>query len=406
MTLRHCLYAVVGLAAAIATTIAAPNARDYSQWRGQNRDGSASSFAAPGRWPEKLTRKWKVDVGVGYATPLVAGNAVYCFTRQGGSEVMTALNSKSGKIVWQTRYPASYSMFAAARLHGEGPKATPLFHNNRLFTLGISGIVSAFDPADGKLMWQQPAPAEQPFYGTAASPVGYGDLVIVHPGNYGPLTAFNAATGKVKWTANGDGAFASPIVADLSGTHQIVAMTQKHVIGVSPADGAVLWQHPWSPDMQTITPVLAGDAIVLSGHNAGVTAIRPTNRDGKWTVDVVWQTKDVSMFMSNPVVIHDTMFGLSHRSSGQFFALDTRNGKILWLGEPREATNTAVVKAGNLLFLLNDDAELIVARSSVNGFEPLKRYTVAESATWAQPVISGNRVFIKDVSSVALWALN
>jgi hypothetical protein len=56
--------------------------------------------------------------------------------------------------------------------------------------------------------------------------------------------------------------------------------------------------------------------------------------------------------------------------------------------------------------MLNDDAELIVARSSRTGFEPLKRYTVADSATWAQPTISGNRVFVKDASSLALWTLN
>jgi hypothetical protein len=90
----------------------------------------------------------------------------------------------------------------------------------------------------------------------------------------------------------------------------------------------------------------------------------------------VWKTKDVSLFLSNPVILGDTLFGLSERASGQFFALDAKTGRVLWLGPPRKATNTAVVKAGNLLFLLNDDAELIGAPSSQTGFEPLKRYTV------------------------------
>jgi hypothetical protein len=137
-----------------------------------------------------------------------------------------------------------------------------------------------------------------------------------------------------------------------------------------------------------------------------VTALKPARRDGKWVVDVVWETKDVSMFLSNPVMVRDTLFGLSQRASGQFFALDAKTGHVLWLGRPREATNTAVVKAGDLLFLLNDDAELIVAKSSRTGFEPLKRYTVADSATWAQPTVSGNRVFVKDVSFLALWTLD
>ena len=138
----------------------------------------------------------------------------------------------------------------------------------------------------------------------------------------------------------------------------------------------------------------------------GVTALKVTKHDGKWVAEVVWKTNDVSLFLSNPVLVGDTLFGLSEKGSGQFFALDANTGKILWLGQPREASNAAVVKAGDLLFFLKDDAELIVARSSRKEFQPLKRYTVADSATWAQPCISGNRVFIKDVSSLALWTVN
>jgi hypothetical protein len=114
------------------------------------------------------------------------------------------------------------------------------------------------------------------------------------------------------------------------------------------------------------------------------------------------RTSSYCLRAANP---SDTLFRLSHRNSGQFFGLDAKTGKVLWLSQGREATNTAVVKAGELLFLLNDDAVLIVARSSQTGFEPLHRCTVADSATWAQPAISGNRVFIKDVSTLALWSL-
>jgi len=100
------------------------------------------------------------------------------------------------------------------------------------------------------------------------------------------------------------------------------------------------------------------------------------------------------------------LFGLSEKARGQFFALDAKNGKVLWLGRPRQASNTAIVKAGTLLLLLNDDAELIVARSSRSGFELVKRYTVAGSETWAQPAVSGNRIFVKDLTSLSLWTLN
>ena len=112
------------------------------------------------------------------------------------------------------------------------------------------------------------------------------------------------------------------------------------------------------------------------------------------------------MFLSNPVVIGDTLFGLSHLNSGQYFALNPSTGQLLWRGMPRQAANTALVKVDDVLFLLNDNAELIAARTTRTGFEPLKRYKVAETATWAQPAISGNRIFVKDVSSLALWSLD
>jgi outer membrane protein assembly factor BamB len=391
----RCVYSLLLLAS---------SAQDYPQWRGENRDGSASAFSEPKTWPERLTRRWRVDVGAGYATPIVIGGTVYSFTRQGEDEVLMALDAGTGKIIWRTGYSAPYQMGAPTKAHGPGPKSTPLYHEGKLYTLGISGIVSAFDASNGKLIWQKPAPKEQPFFGTASSPVADRDLVIFHPGNYGPLTAYDATSGDVKWTSSEDGLYASPMIVELGGIRQLVTMGQQNVMGVSLKDGAVLWRYPWAGQgggMQAITPIVYGETIIVSSYHMGVTALKPAKR-----LEVVWHTDDVSLFLSNPVLIGDTLFGLSEKASGQFFALNAKTGKVLWLGKPREATNTAVVKAAQLLFLLNDNGELIVAKSSRTAFEPLKTYTVADSATWAQPVISGNRIFVKDVSSLTLWTMN
>jgi len=380
--------------------------RDYPQWRGRNRDGEASAFTAPKSWPEALSRRWKVNVGEGYATPLVVADIVYCFTRRGGDEVMTALDAATGKELWHTGYPAPYTPSSPAAAHGAGPKATPAFRDGRLFTLGISGIVAAFDAATGTILWKTDAPSEPPFFSAASSPVVEGGVVMVHPGNYGPLTAYDVRSGEIKWTAGENGFFASPLVATLAGTRQVITVTQSSVIGVSVADGTLLWRYPWPGGEGGTMPVLHGETVIVGALNAGAAAFTPRARDGKWTAAPVWTTKDVSMYLSNPVVIGDALFGFSRRAGGHFFALDAKTGKVLWLGAPREATNSAVVKAGDLLLLLNDDGKLIVAKSSETGFEPLKRYTVAESATWAQPSVSANRVFIKDVSSLALWTID
>ena len=99
-------------------------------------------------------------------------------------------------------------------------------------------------------------------------------------------------------------------------------------------------------------------------------------------------------------------FGFSRRAGGQLFALDVRDGHMLWSGEPRFAANVALAKSGDLLFVLKEDADLIIARASASRFEPLHKYTVAAAATWAQPVISGRRLLIRDTSRLTLWTFD
>jgi outer membrane protein assembly factor BamB len=386
-------------------------ALDYTQWRGPNRDGSAAGFVEPKIWPKALRQRWTLEIGPGYATPLVVGNRLYTITRRNENEVMMALDAATGKVVWESSYAAPYTMPAGTVAHGPGPKATPLYYDGKLYTLGISGIVSAFDAATGKRLWQVPKGSPDPLYGTAMSPLADGDRILVHVGGHdkGALTAFNKDTGAVVWRWTGDGpAYASPIVATFGGTRQIVTVSQKTVNGLAADTGTLLWQRPLKSDYDnnSIAPILYGDAVVVSAQGKGIALLRPVQRAGKWDVDVVWETKEAGLFMSNAVVVGDVLYGLSHLSAGQFFGLDLKSGKILWKTRGREAENTAIVKAQNVLFLLNDDAELIVARPSRTAFEPVQRYTVAKSATWAQPTVSGNRIFVKDVSSLTLWTLD
>jgi len=401
--MRRALLACALAVNALIALEAQRSPRDYVQWRGAQRDGSASAFVEPKQWPEALTRRWKVEVGEGYATPLLVGDVVYVFTRLDGQEGITALDASTGKQRWRSGYAAPYTPSKPAEAHGAGPKATPLVHDGKVFTLGISGIVTAFDAASGKQLWQSAPPKEAPFYGAAVSPLGFKDLAIVHPGDYGPLTAFDTRTGTLKWTAGPGGFFASPILVSLEGTPQVVSATQEFVIGVA-LDGRILWRFPSDGRNGSTTPVLSNDTIIVNSPER-VIAFRPRLKDGAWSVETMWETKEISTYLSTPVLVESVLYGLSTKQRGQFYAIDAKTGQVLWLGPPREADNTALVKAGQLLFLLNDDAELIVARANRKAFDPIVRYTVADSATWAQPAISGNRIFIKDVGSLTLCTI-
>jgi outer membrane protein assembly factor BamB len=404
--------AILALLPASAAVLVSQGAGpDWPQFRGPNRDGTIASFAEPKVWPERLTQKWTVDVGDGYATPVLVGSRVYMFTRQGANELMQALDADTGKVIWQTRYAAPVTVVPAAQAHGPGPKATPTFGDGRLYTLGMGGIVTAFDAASGKQLWQKPAGPTQPLYGTAMSPLVDRGLVVVHVGghNRGALTAFDAITGAVKWSWDGDGpSYASPIVADIAGVRQVITFTQENLVGVSAADGRVLWRRPYSTEFtqNIVTPMLIGNTVIIAGYQKPTAAVRIVRTGDQWRTEDVWENAGVSLYMANGVIVGDTLFGLSHRNSGQYFLLDVKTGKTLWTGMPRQATNAAIVHAGNLVIALEDDGELVVGRVSGSGFQELKRYKVANTATWAQPAISGNRIFVKDASSLALWTLN
>ena len=390
----------------------AASATDWPQWRGPSRDGAAPAPTDPKAWPEQLTQKWKVDVGLGYATPLVIGNRIYQFARQGEREVMSAIDADSGKILWQTGHAAPFTMHSATTPHGPGPKSTPVYSNGRLYSIGMTGIVTAYDAASGKQLWQKPGSTTVPMYTTHAfSPIVDRGLVIFHLGghNEGALTALDANTGDVKWTWKGDGpGYGSPIVADIGGTRQIITITQGKLVGVDAATGMLLWERPYAIANFTnsVTPVMFGQTLIVSGNGGPTTALSIAKKGTEWVTETVWENADVPLRMSDAVIAGDVLFGMTTRNSGQYFAVDAKTGKTLWTSEGRQGGHAAIARAGDLLFSLEEDGELVVARNSKTAFEPLHRYKVADSATWTQAAYSGNRVFVKDVSSLSLWTLN
>jgi outer membrane protein assembly factor BamB len=274
----------------------------------------------------------------------------------------------------------------------------------------MGGVVSAFDAGTGALLWQTAAPPVLPLYGTATSPLVDGSRVIVHTGghNQGALVAFDVRTGAEQWRWSDDGpAYGSPVLATFDGVRQVIGVSQQFVVGVEAATGVLLWKRPFLPPNTTSsqTPIVLGRTVLISGQSMGVTAFAPARRDGRWDTETLWVNEDVSMYMSNGVVHDGVLYGLSHKNSGQWFAVDATTGKTVWLTRGRDATNAAIVGAGAFLAQLKDDGELLFTPPSRAGHAPAQRYQVAESQTWAQPVLDGRRIFIKDEDHLTLWTL-
>jgi outer membrane protein assembly factor BamB len=396
---------------AVTVAVTAQNT-DWTQWRGANRDGTLAGFTEPKAWPDQLTQRWKVDVGLGYATPLLVGNRIYQFSRIGDNETMSALDAASGKVIWQTGYPAPFEMQKAAARHGAGPKSTPVFANGRLFSIGMTGTITAFDAQSGKQVWQKVGPGATTQYTSHAfSPIVDGGSVIFHPGghNEGAITAYDPNNGDIKWSWKGDGpGYGSPVVATFAGQRQIITVTQGKLVSLDPAKGTLLWERPFaSPNFtNSITPLVYNQTVIVSSQNIPTTALTVAKKGDAWAVETAWENADVPIRMANGVIHRDMVFSLSARNMGQYFIVDAKSGKTLWTSEPRQAGHASILRGTESVLSLEDDGELVVFRLSPTGAEVVKRYKLTDLETWTAPSMSGNRIFLKDVSTLALWTVN
>jgi outer membrane protein assembly factor BamB len=388
---------------------------EWPQWRGPNRDGLVGGVAAPPAWPKELKQRWRATVGVGHSSPVVSGGMIYQFARQGEDEVLLAFDASTGKELWRAgSVPAPYTVNPAATGHGKGPKSTPTVANGRVYTLGIAGLLSAHDAKTGRVVWRKDFskqfPATSPLYGTSMSPVVLGDLVVAHVGGHdkGALTAFDAATGAVKWSYDADGpAYASPVVLMAGGERQVVTFTQKELVSVSAATGALLWKLPAKTayDTNCNTPVVYKDTVIVTLEGQGILALRPVSEGGRWAAKEVWRNEENELYMNTPVLAGSTLYGLSARKKGQFFALDAATGKTLWQGPGRMGENASIINVAGTLLALTNDAVLYVLPASATSFAPTAQYTVATSPTWAHPVFLGETILVKDETTLAALSL-
>jgi RNA polymerase sigma factor (sigma-70 family) len=380
----------------------AEKASDWPQWRGPNRDGVVRGVTVPAKWPKTLTEEWQVPVGKGVASPVVVGGSVYVFSRQkDDDEVLLCLDLQSGKENWRTEpCPAPYKVGPGEGTADDRPRSTPAVADGRVFTLGMTGILSCLDAKTGKLLWRKDT-KYAPYMGS--SPLVADGLCIAHVGDgakAGGLTAFDAKTGDVKWCfSDGYGAMSgSPILVDLAGERQLVTYSAWNPCGVSAATGQKLWGvGPGGGGMPCTTPVPYKDLIILADNLDSLRALRLEKGDKGITAKQVWKANsDLKLYYSSPVIADDLVFGMSTRNGGCFFCLDANSGKTLWESEGRQGGYASILNLGSVLLFLKDRGQLLVVKPSGTAFEPIAQYRVCDRPTVAHPVFLGDRILIKD----------
>ncbi len=437
-------------------------AQDWPQWRGPHRDGHVQEFSAPAMWPDSLKLVWKIAAGAGLASPLVSEGKIYLITREGEEETVSCYRLGDGSRIWQQRYTSPFIPNAQAVIsryfpvsQGKGPFATPIVHGDRIYALGVDRVLSSFDKNSGELKWRQhylkqEVPAQlvyecqpcgcsedgkefpQPgkcsacgmtlgvkgletsasldgqgnYYGAAASPVIENKIGIVNVGNLkgGDLIAFDLKSGQEKWRWHGPApSSSSPITATLHGVRQVIVLTRENLAGVNVRDGQQLWSFAIASDAQIVTPIVFEDLVIFSAYRSPTTAVRVRKEANGWSAEKAWETNEVTLYTSTPVLVGDKMYGLSYANRGQFFAMEARTGKVIWTSEGRQAQGAVILSCGNEVLALTDEAKLITMASDAGAYQPHANLQVAGSPTWAHPVLWDKNILIKDETHLTLW---
>lgn len=387
----------------------------WTGWLGPDRAAQAQGFETPETWPEELQQHWRVELGEGYATPLVVGNRIFQHARQGNDEVLWSLDRKTGKPVWRKEVPVEFVAGRNGEAHGLGPKSTPTYADGRVFTLSIIGVLTAWSAEDGTQLWtrdfRENFETSHPYWGTATSPIVEGDRIFAHTGSCenGALFCIDTRTGEDIWVRKEEAnCYSSPIIETFEGVRQLVGFNHEGLCGIDIENGALLWKYPYphrGNNQNTPTPARYKNVLVVGGEDRQMFGVEVQKTADGWSAERAWRHREASLDMSSPIVHDGLIYGFSQLKTGQFFCLDPLTGAMKWKGTPRMGKNGQLLSLPGCILTLTDDGTCRILRASGEKYEVIQSYQVARDQTWAAPALLHDRLLIKGLNHLTSWGL-
>lgn len=394
----------------LLTSVINASAQDYPQWRGVNRDGNVTGFKAPEVWPKELKQEWKITVGLGDAAPVLMGRKLYSFTRQGMDEILLCLDAGSGKEIWQDKYASCVVGGPSAVAH-QGPRSTPTIAEGKVVTLGVCGVLSCLDASSGKVLWRKENTSNLfPAFYTASSPIILDGICIAQLGgkDNGTTIAFDLATGTEKWKYTGDGpTYSSPVIMTVEGKKQLVAYTEKSLIGLSLDDGKLLWKVDALAQNRfynSATPVIDGQTVIVTGQGTGTRAIKIEKQGEEYVPKELWNNPDLGTKYNTPVIKDGFLYGLSN--GRKLYCMDAAKGLTMWTDTTMNSDFGSLINCGSVLMTLPSNSNLIVFNPSEKAYTQLTKIKVSDKPIFTTPLVSGNRIFIKEAETLTLYHFN
>jgi outer membrane protein assembly factor BamB len=389
----------------------APNApgSTWSDFRGPNRDGRYTATPIRTDWPrEGLRRLWKQPVGAGYASFVVADGRAFTIEQRRNQEVVAAYDVQTGREIWTNAWNASFE----ESMGGDGPRATPTYHEGRIYSLGAEGELRVLDAAKGTLVWRRNIlsdnGADNLSWGMSASPLIVDDTVVMLPGGTrgSSVVAYRKATGDPVWKAlNDEASYTSPMLVTLGGVRQLLVVTATRVVGLTPDKGILLWDYPWSTfnGINVAQPIVfthnGRDRIFMSASYGHGAAVFELNRAGdRLQAKTIWENERMKNKFTSSVLHNGHIYGLDESILA---SVNAETGAQNWKGG--RYGYGQLVLAGDHLVVLTEDGDVVLVNATPARHEEVARFSAIEGKTWNHPVIAGGTLLVRNIQEMAAF---
>ncbi len=393
---------------AATTTEPAKLSAYWTSYRGPNRDGIYSQTPTLDKWPaEGLKPIWIQPIGGGYSSFVVANGIAYTIEQRRKQEVVSAYVLATGRELWANRWDAEFT----ESLGGDGPRATPTWDNGRIYAVGAQGEFRCLDARTGAKIWSKNILTENGAtnlpWGVSGAPLIVGDTVVVLPG--GPagksVAAYNKLTGAPAWSALDDKtAYVSPMLATVAGKRQIIVVTGHRVVGLTPENGALLWEYPWQTnnDINCSQPIVVGEhrVYISSGYGHGAAVFELTAAGDTFGAKTIWSNTKMKNKFASAVLVGDYVYGLDEAILA---CIDVRTGDLKWKGG-RYGYGQIALAAGHVI-VLTEAGELVLVKASPDKYEEVSKFTAFSGKTWNVPALSDGYLLVRNTTTMAAYKI-